>query len=148
MNGKEQNGIRLIWGISAVLALSVSGALAAELPPAPNNAALLYYQALALWSDVRSSYADTNAIQEPNDWADTRPNAAKPELDRAMAALEQIEREQEEADRESSRQKDTRPHDRTYRGRIPNTTLQMGNIPFKGMGSGRGWGITPYRLAA
>lgn len=78
MNGKEQNGIRLIWGISAVLALLVSGVCAADLPPDPNNAALLYYQALALWSDVRSSYVDREFVREPNGRSDTEPNATKP----------------------------------------------------------------------
>jgi hypothetical protein len=104
VNGKGQNGIRLIWGICAVLALSVSGARAAELPRDPNNAALLYYQALALWSDVRSSYVDRESAQEPNDRSDTKPSMAKPEPDKYDMPF-QIGREQEEADRESFRQR-------------------------------------------
>jgi hypothetical protein len=76
-----------------------------ELPPDPDNAALLYYQAIALWSDLRSSYVDRESTQEPNDRSDTEPNTAEPELDRAMAALEQMEREQEEQGRDPSWQR-------------------------------------------
>lgn len=112
MNSTEHGRRRMIWSICAVLVLWVCGVHAAELPPDPNNAALLYYQALALWSDVRSSYVDTDAVQKPNDRSDTKPNTANPKLqeslaamDKAMAAFEEIGREQEEANRESSRQR-------------------------------------------
>ncbi|MHC4565216.1 MAG: hypothetical protein ACYTE3_05585 [Planctomycetota bacterium] len=104
MNGSEQSRGTMIWGICAVLGLWAFGAQAAELPPDPNNAALLYYQALALWSDVRSSYVDRESAQEPNDRSDTEPNTAKPKPDKYDMPF-QVGREQEEADRESFRQR-------------------------------------------
>ncbi len=102
MKSTEHGSTRAIWSICAALILCASGARATELLPDPNNAALLYYQALAIWSDVRSSYADTQVVQEPNDRSDTEPNTAKPELDKYNF---QVSREQKEADRESSRQR-------------------------------------------
>jgi hypothetical protein len=81
--------------ICCAIFLWALGAQASTLPPDPNNAALLYYQALSLWSDVRSSYADTDAAQEPNDDSETPPSKDKTKLDELLAFQYKMEREYE-----------------------------------------------------
>ncbi len=75
--------------ICCITFLCTLGAKASTLPPDPNNAALLYYQALSPWSDVRSSYADTDTAQEPNDDSETPPSTDNTKLDE----LRKMERE-------------------------------------------------------
>jgi hypothetical protein len=96
--------------ICYVIFLCTFSAQAASLPPDPNNAALLYYQALSLWSEVHSSYVDTNAAQEPNDGADSRPipgNTNKSDMDKSSALQRKMLREYErkfgDKERESTR---------------------------------------------
>lgn len=101
MNNINYNCKKVIWSFYASLVLWTLGAHAAPLPPDPNNAALLYYQAVALWSDVRSSYADTDAIAEPNEDLDTRPSTGNSRFD--FSSIDRVMRELEKKDRESSR---------------------------------------------
>ncbi|MCP4609452.1 MAG: hypothetical protein GY845_12130 [Planctomycetes bacterium] len=93
--------------ICSVIFLCTLTAQAASLPSDPNNAALLYYQALSLWSDVRSSYADieapkdpnddTDTIQEPNGDSESRPTLGntKLDIDKLIALERKMEREYE-----------------------------------------------------
>ena len=90
--------------ICASLLGGTLAARAANLPPDPNNAALLYYQAVALWSDLRSSYIDSDASPEPKDDSDTELTTGSPRLDKSESMMERLMRENLKADRESSRQ--------------------------------------------
>lgn len=56
--------------ILVIIFLCVIGVNVVELPPDPNNAALLYYHAIALWADVRSAYMDTDEKKVPDETLD------------------------------------------------------------------------------
>ena len=80
MRDCKQNGTKLIRGLVTLLLLWTLATRTKELPPDPNNAALLYYQAIALWSQMRPSYVDTEAVQKPEDSSDAKPDMDNPEL--------------------------------------------------------------------
>lgn len=72
MSNAKTNRRIILYCIYLNLLLWTFRTYAEELPPDPDNAALLYFQALSLWSDVQSSYADTNDVQESKDNSDSQ----------------------------------------------------------------------------
>jgi len=106
---KIKNGSKkVIWGICASLSLWTLATRGSTLPPDPNNAALLYYRAVALWSNVRLSYVGANTVEGPNENSEVRRSTSDPKRDEMYALYEKMmreyEREHGKEQREASRQ--------------------------------------------
>ena len=93
----KHNFKKLICSFCVVICFFALHVHSSELPPDPDNAALLYYQALSLWSDIQSSYTDTDTAQEPNDNSNSRPTLGntKFDIDELIAIERKMEREYE-----------------------------------------------------
>lgn len=98
---------KILRSACAGLLLCTLGSRAADLPPDPDNAALLYFQALSLWSNVHRSHAASGNRSESLDNFESQAIAETPKsrelLD--LSFLETTERDAES--RTSSTRKQT-----------------------------------------
>ncbi len=100
MSNFKSNRRKIFYSTCASLLLCMFGSHASELPPDPDNAALLYFQALSLWSNVRSAYTDAEDVQESVDNSDSQGSTS---IRKSNEALDILLFEQSKEDRESGR---------------------------------------------